>query len=99
MVCRLARQFEFSEVQCDAYWQRESIQSYTMMDNNETKQFKTSTLEKDIGVLESNDLKWTKQVKAAASKSNKTLGLLAKTFKYKSKDSWKLIYCAYVRQP
>jgi ribonuclease P/MRP protein subunit RPP40 len=37
------------------------------------------------------------QVQAATSKANKILGLLAKTFKYKTKHVWKLMYCAYVR--
>jgi ribonuclease P/MRP protein subunit RPP40 len=70
---------------------------YNMMDNSVLKKLSKSTLEKDIEVLVSNDLKWTEQVRVAAAKANKSLRILASAFKNKTKESWKWIYCAYVQ--
>jgi hypothetical protein len=70
---------------------------YFMKNNNELMKIEKSTLEKDIGVYISSDLKWAKQVKYAAGKANSMLSLLNNTFKYKDKVLMKTLYCTYVR--
>ena len=70
---------------------------YFMNNNNELMEIEKSTLEKDLGVFISSDLKWAKQVKYAAGKSNSMLSLLNNTFKYKDKALMKTLYCTYVR--
>ena len=70
---------------------------YFMNNNNELMEIEKSTLEKDLGVFISSDLKWAKQVKYAAGKANSMLSLLNNTFKYKDKALMKTLYCTYVR--
>ena len=60
-------------------------------------ELKESTSERDIGVIITNDLKSTEQVKIAASKANKMLGLLLNTFNYLDLETFKVLYNSYVR--
>ena len=68
-----------------------------MKDNGITRALEVASIEKDIGVLISNDLKWEKQVRSAAGKANSKLALIDKTFMYKEKNLMKTLYCTYVR--
>ena len=71
--------------------------NYSMKDNGIPRELEVSSIEKDIGVLISNDLRWEMQVRSAAGKANSKLALLDKTFTYKEKKLMKTLYCTYVR--
>jgi len=53
--------------------------------------------EKDMGVYIRSDLKWEDQVRHAASKANKILGMLQKTFVCRENELWKKLYVSLVR--
>ena len=67
------------------------------MDNNERKNLEVSTLERDLGVKVSSDLKWESQVDAATAKANSTLATLKRTFVSTDLNLWKTLYTLYVR--
>ena len=56
-----------------------------------------STVERDLGILISSDLKSTKQAAFAASKGFKILGLMKRTFVSRDLQLWKTIYITYIR--
>ena len=56
-----------------------------------------SKWEEDLGVIVSDDLKPSKQCLAASKKANSTLGRMARSFSYRSKDVWLRLYRIYVR--
>ena len=56
-----------------------------------------STCERDLGVHISSDLRWRTHVELIASKANKVLGMLVKTFTSRDSDLWKLLYTSLVR--
>jgi hypothetical protein len=56
-----------------------------------------SDQERDLGVLVTSDLKWSRQVEAAAAMANKVLGMLKRTFQHNSIDLWRKLYKTYVR--
>ncbi len=70
---------------------------YNTMNGKLNQILKTTTLERDIGVNISNDLKWEHHIKLIVNKANSKLGLLAKTFRYKNKQLIKSLYCTFVR--
>ena len=53
--------------------------------------------EKDQGIFISDRLKWLNQVRHAASKANKVLGMLLKTFVNRESDLWKKLNTSLVR--
>ena len=57
----------------------------------------SSDVEKDIGVIISNDLKPSQQCAAAAKKANITLGRMARAVSYRNKSVWLRLYQIYVR--
>jgi hypothetical protein len=60
------------------------------------RELEESSVEKDVGVLISDHLKWEKQVRSAAGKANSKLAILDNTFTYKDKNLMKVLYCTYV---
>ena len=70
---------------------------YNTMNGKFNQILKTTTLERDIGVNISNDLKWEHHIKLIVNKANSKLGLLAKSFRYKNKQLIKSLYCTFVR--
>ena len=56
-----------------------------------------SFAEKDLGVQLTDNLKFDVQAKYAAAKASRILGQLKRTFKYRTVENFKVIYCAYVR--
>ena len=54
-------------------------------------------IERDLGVLISNDLEWDQQVISATSKANRKLGLIKHAFKYLDTNTLKLLYKSMVR--
>ena len=73
--------------------------SYTIYDpaTGQVKPLLTTVKEKDLGVYFSSDLKFHDQVDAAASKANKMLGMLSKTFSHFDDELLNLLYFAFVR--
>ena len=53
--------------------------------------------ERDLGVLLTDDLKFSRQCQEARKKALKMLGVLNRNVNYKSKDVMKKLYCAFVR--
>ena len=75
-------------------------QTYSMKNYNSIirSQINVTKCERDLGILNSNDLKPTHQVTAVASKANRLLGLLKRTFTYRDSDLWKKLYTSYFRR-
>ena len=63
----------------------------------ERKLIEKTECEKDQGVLIRSDLKWEDQVRYAASKANRVLGMLKKTFMCRDSNLWKKLYISLVR--
>ena len=55
------------------------------------------SLEKDLGVIVSHDLKAEENVNHQVKKANKMLGIIRRTFSYLNKDNFILLYKTYVR--
>ena len=55
------------------------------------------TLERDLGIMISSDLKWNYHVKYCANKANKILGMLTRTFEYRNLELFKSLYTTFVR--
>ena len=53
--------------------------------------------EKDLGVLITKNLSFSKYIAKAAAKANSVLGLIKRTFSYIDKESFLLLYKSYVR--
>jgi ribonuclease P/MRP protein subunit RPP40 len=70
---------------------------YYLKNNGVTQRIETSSVEKDVGIYISDDLKWSKQVRSAACKANNILSVIDKTFTYKDKNLIRMLYCTYVR--
>lgn len=77
---------------------RKSKFIYSMLDlDGNRKHLEVTTVERDLGVLVSDDLKTRSQVNAAAALANRTLGRLKKLFRSRSLLLWKILYKAYIR--
>ena len=57
----------------------------------------TSTEEKDVGVMISDNLKPAAQVAKAVSKANQVLGQMSRAFHYRDKYTWIRLYKTYIR--
>ena len=55
------------------------------------------TEEKDLGILMSEDLKWTSHVADAVKKANRMVGLIKHTFTYMNKEMFLVLYKTLVR--
>ena len=56
-----------------------------------------TTLERDLGVMISSDLKWKHHTAYCANKANRVLGMLKRTFEYFDLDMVKILYTTFVR--
>jgi hypothetical protein len=56
-----------------------------------------STLERDLGVMISSDLKWKHHTAYCANKANRVLGMLKRTFEHFDLDMVKILYTTFVR--
>lgn len=71
---------------------------YTMEDSSGVAQeLLETTLERDLGVLISNDLKWESQVKAAAARANRAFGIYKRVFQSRSPRLWQILFKTYIR--
>ena len=66
-------------------------------ENGEPTLLQKTSLERDLGIQISNNLKSSAQANHAATNANRKLGLLKKTFRFRGVDMWKKLYTAYVR--
>ena len=82
---RLARQ----EMSCNAL--------HHMNDSRGEQELEESQLEKDIGVMISNDLNVSHHVNMVVSKANRMLGLILNTFTYLNLELFRSLYCTFVR--
>ena len=64
---------------------------------NTRKTLEKSDCERDLGIYIASDLRWRTHIERAASKANKVLGMLKKTFTSRDADLWKLLYVSLVR--
>ena len=70
---------------------------YTMSDGKSITQLETVTIEKDLGVYITTDLKPTEQCIQAAKKAQSVLGMINRQFKIIDKEDFGIIYKTYVR--
>ena len=72
---------------------------YTMKSSTKLERhtLQETTVEKDLGVYISNNLKWKNQVDHSVQKANAVLGALKRTFSCWTKDSLKMLYTVFVR--
>jgi hypothetical protein len=66
----------------------DSLMEYTL---------ESSSCEKDLGLLFSDNLKWSAQVSTSAAKANQMLGLLKRTFKFWTPSTFSLLYKSLIR--
>ena len=64
--------------------------------DGQSRALEESVCERDLGVLIDNRLKFSQQVDAVASKTNRLLGLIRRTFTYLDNDSLVLLYKSLV---
>ena len=78
---------------------KNAMKEYNVEDLNTglRKPIEETECEKDMGVFIRSDLKWEDQVRHAASKANKVLGMLKKTFVCRESELWKKLYISLVR--
>ena len=60
-------------------------------------ELRTTSAEKDLGIIITKNGKTDQQVLAAVTRANRILGLMRKTFKYFNKKLFKIIYPVFVR--
>ena len=72
---------------------------YTMRNvkNDSNHTLATTSSERDLGIQITSDLKWHSQCSLAASKGNRILGMLNRTFVNKDQELWKMLYTSLVR--
>ncbi|CAF0711550.1 unnamed protein product [Brachionus calyciflorus] len=70
---------------------------YTVPTEDGVVALKETFEEKDLGVVVSNDLKWSKQCSSAASKANRVLGQIRNAFVDLDKETFRLLYTGLVR--
>ena len=57
----------------------------------------SGTEEKDVGIFFSSDLKFSNHIDRTVSRAYRTLGLLINTFSFMDSDTFKILYCSFVR--
>jgi hypothetical protein len=71
--------------------------NYQMSDSSGTYDLEYSKEERDIGVIISNSLKFGSHINLITSKANRMLGLILNTFLYLNLESFRQLYCTFVR--
>jgi hypothetical protein len=67
------------------------------LSTGERSQLKKSDCERDLGIFVASDLKWSYHVNEIASRANRVLGTLLKTFVSRDAYLWKKLYISLVR--
>ena len=69
-----------------------------MTDNSGNKRdIEKTNLERNLGVIVANDLKWSEHVDRMVGKANRILGMLRRTFESREPKLWKELYVSLVR--
>ena len=66
-------------------------------DSSYKREVEKTNLERDLGVIIANDLKWSEHVDRMVGKANRMLGMPKKTFESKDPKLWKELYVSLVR--
>ena len=62
-----------------------------------TNQITTVSLQRDLGILISSDLRWDHQVNESCQKASKVLGMIAQKFMYKTRNIILPLYKTLIR--
>ena len=79
---------------------KRNIQLNFTMKTNDGKQIHSlseTRLEKDLGILISNNLKWNEQAKHSAAKAYAVIGQLKRTFQYWNPGILKTLFVVFIR--
>jgi hypothetical protein len=80
------------------YGAKNPIFEYSMKREGSDPHILTSTsLERDLGVMMSNKLKWADHIQSAVAKANRAIGIIRNSFKSLDLISLRLLYCSLVR--
>lgn len=71
--------------------------TYSINDGHNNTILENTEIERDLGILVCANGRWSEQATAAASKANRILGMIKRSFKYWSDDVAKVIYPTFVR--
>ena len=67
------------------------------IDSSELHTIEQSKVERDLGIMLSNNLKWDAQIDNMILTANGTLAMLKNAFKFWSPANFRKLYCAFVR--
>ena len=56
-----------------------------------------TNFEKDLGIIISDDLKWSRHVDKCVNKANRMTGIIKRTFSYMNKDMFLTLYKTFIR--
>ena len=70
---------------------------YEMTQDNTIHKLDVSNVERDIGLIFSSDLKVSQHISVVVSKANRVLGLILNTFEYLDLNTFRILYCTFVR--
>ena len=77
---------------------KKTIQNYTIQRGDGSRHsLLSTTVERDLGVMLSDDLKVKTQVDSAALTANQVLGRLKKAFRSRGLAVWRTLYVTYIR--
>ena len=78
---------------------RNQEHSYSMRKHDDTNRviLESTSMEKDLGVLVDNELRFTKHIVAQVNKANKILGLIRRSYEYIDYTTMKQLFIALVR--
>ena len=67
--------------------------SYSLRDkSDQIKEIGYSNIERDLGVLVAEDMRWKKHIDYEVNKANRMLGFLKRTFESRNPSLWKDLY-------
>ena len=76
---------------------RSTAEYFMMNEQGNQQELEVTRVERDLGVMISDDLKLGHQVGEAAARANRVLGMFKKTFKSRGLSLWKSLYTTYIR--
>ena len=92
-------QLRFNVSKCGVmhYGHQQNDSTYSMSENNVRRELKVLTEEKDLGVNFDPSLTFSKHVSMVASKANRTVGVIRRTFKFLNDVMLKTLYKSLIR--
>ena len=90
--------FNYSKCKSMHFGRNNPENVYTIkLEDNEIHQIEKTELERDLGILISNDLKWENQVNKAVKTANSVIAQIKNSFTYFDSSLVKLLYVSLVR--